>query len=51
MNVYTIIAIGNESIQDGRHLVPMGTLAPEWFCAAKTTVQYDKKDVPDPSMQ
>jgi len=42
MNIYMIIAIGNKSIQDGSHFVPMNTLvsnqveamntlAPEWL--------------------
>jgi len=31
MNIYMIIAIGNKSIQDGSHLAPMNTPAPEWF--------------------
>jgi len=48
MNIYVIIAIGNKSIQDDRHLVPMERLAPEWLCVANhCTIE---KDAPDPSM-
>jgi len=41
MNIYAVIAMGNQSIQDDSHLAPMNALVPEWLCVANNCTIYE----------